>query len=165
MSKVALHESFGHLQPKLWAKEGSGVKLAIWLPTTKSQESTRSQRVLGECNTVLESSRWKLQHWFRPRPDRRSGREAMTVQSPGSLNRDNFGTSLWESRDKKPFRCSLREVMQSILYGGRWWLPPSPGRGESKEVVLPKACPNTKCVPEGELTHSWLVLCRKQVSE
>jgi hypothetical protein len=43
--------------------------------------------------------------------------------------------------------------------------PPSPGRGESSEVVLPMACPNTKCVPGGELTHSWLVLCRKQVSE
>jgi hypothetical protein len=27
--KMALHWSFGHLQPKLWAKEGSGVKLAI----------------------------------------------------------------------------------------------------------------------------------------
>jgi hypothetical protein len=29
-----------HLKHKLWPKEGSGVKLAIWLPTTKSQEST-----------------------------------------------------------------------------------------------------------------------------
>ncbi len=26
-----------------------------------------------------------------------------------------------------------RGVAQSILYGGRWWLPPSPGRGESSE--------------------------------
>jgi len=24
-----LHEPFGHLQPKLWAKEGLGVKLAV----------------------------------------------------------------------------------------------------------------------------------------
>jgi hypothetical protein len=29
MSKMALYESFGHLQLKLWAKEGSGVKLTI----------------------------------------------------------------------------------------------------------------------------------------
>jgi hypothetical protein len=29
MSKMALHEPFGHLQHKLWAKEGLGVKLAI----------------------------------------------------------------------------------------------------------------------------------------
>jgi len=27
MSKMALHWSFGHLQLKLWAKEGPGVKL------------------------------------------------------------------------------------------------------------------------------------------
>jgi hypothetical protein len=29
MSKMASHESFGHLQHKLWSKEGSGVKLAV----------------------------------------------------------------------------------------------------------------------------------------
>jgi hypothetical protein len=162
---MASHESFGHLKLKLWAKEGSGVKMTIWLPTTKSQESTRSRRALGECNMALKSSQRELQHWFRPRPDRRSGWEAMTVQSPENPNRDNFGTPLWESRDKKSFGCSLRGVTQNILYGGRWWLPLSPGRGESNEVVLPVACPNTKCVPEGELTHSWLVLCRKQVNE
>ncbi len=40
MLKMALHEPFGHLKHKLWSKEGSGV--AIWLPTTKSQELTRS---------------------------------------------------------------------------------------------------------------------------
>jgi hypothetical protein len=80
---MALHWSFKHLQLKLWAKEGPGVKLAIWLPTTKSQESTRSQRALGECDTELESSLRGLQVWSRPHPDRRSGREAMMSQSPG----------------------------------------------------------------------------------
>jgi hypothetical protein len=29
ISKMASHWPFGHLQPKLWAKEGSGVKLAV----------------------------------------------------------------------------------------------------------------------------------------
>jgi hypothetical protein len=29
MSKMASHWSFGHMQPKLWAKEGPGVKLAV----------------------------------------------------------------------------------------------------------------------------------------
>jgi len=32
--------------PKLWAKEGSGVKLAVWLLTTKSQESTSSRSLI-----------------------------------------------------------------------------------------------------------------------
>jgi hypothetical protein len=46
MSKMVSHEPFGHLQPKLWAKEGPKIKLAVWLPTTKSRESTSSRRLL-----------------------------------------------------------------------------------------------------------------------
>jgi hypothetical protein len=41
MSKMGSHDPFGHLQHKLWPKEGPGVEWAIWLPTTKSRESTR----------------------------------------------------------------------------------------------------------------------------
>jgi hypothetical protein len=67
MSKMALHEPFGHLQPKLWAKEGPGVKLAVWLPTTKSRESTRPRHLQQKCDMALEISRGKLQLWFKPR--------------------------------------------------------------------------------------------------
>jgi hypothetical protein len=107
---------------------------------------------------VLESSRRELQHWFKPCPDRRSEREVMTIQSPGSPNQDSFGTPFWESRDEKPFGCSLRGVTQNILYGGRWWLPPSPGRGESSESKCPWLVPTPKGVLECELTLLWLVL-------
>jgi len=57
----------------------------------------------------------------------------MIAQSPGSPNWDSFGTSLWESWEKEPFgyKCDIK--LQRILYGGRWWLPPSPGHGESSE--------------------------------
>jgi hypothetical protein len=106
----------------------------------------------------LESSQGQLQYWFRPRPDQRLGREVIVVQSPRSPNRDNFGTPLWESPEKVPFGCSLRGRTQVILYGGRWWLPPSRGRGESSESELHVACPNTKGVLECELTNLWLVL-------
>ncbi len=54
-------------------------------------------------------------------------------QNSGSPNRDNFGTPPWESREKVPFECKCDGVMQRIIYGGRWWLPPRPGRGESWE--------------------------------
>jgi hypothetical protein len=81
---MASHWSFGHLQPKLWAKEGPGVKLAVWLPTTKSRESTCFQRALQECDMALESFLWGLQLWFRPRPNQRSGQGAMKSQSPGT---------------------------------------------------------------------------------
>jgi hypothetical protein len=92
---MASHWPFGHLQPKLWAKEGPGVKLAVRLPTTKSQESTLSRRALGQCDMSLERSRRGLQYWFRPRPDPRSGRGIMAVQSPGS----STGTHSGQLRD------------------------------------------------------------------
>jgi hypothetical protein len=56
MSKMGTHGPFGHLQHKLWQKEGSGVKLTIWLPTTKSRESTQPRCVQMKCDTPLESS-------------------------------------------------------------------------------------------------------------
>jgi hypothetical protein len=68
MSKMVSHEPFGHMQHKLWSKEGPGVKLAVWLPTTKSRESTRSWCVQMECDTPWESSWGELQVFFRPHP-------------------------------------------------------------------------------------------------
>jgi hypothetical protein len=137
MSKMALHESFGYLQHKLWSKEGPGVKLAIWLPTTKNQESTWPWCVQAKCNRPLESSQRELQVCFGPHPNQRSEWGVKSCQSPGSLNprqfQNSFGTPTWESRDKQPFGCGPRGVAQNILYGERWWLPPSPGRGESSE--------------------------------
>jgi hypothetical protein len=82
---------------------------------------------------ALKSSRGELQDWFRTRPDRRLKREVMMAQSPESPNQDNFGTPLWESRDKEPLGRGRGGATQRILYGGRWWLPLSLGRGESSE--------------------------------
>jgi hypothetical protein len=155
MSKMASDEPFGHMQHKLWSKERPGVKLAIRLPTTKSRESTWSRCVQVECDTSLESSQGELQVCFRPHPNRRSEQEVMNAQSLGSSNRDSFRTPLWESREKEPFGCRCGGVTQSILYGGRWWLPPSPGCGESSEFVFSK----------GELTHLWLVLMEDQITK
>jgi hypothetical protein len=78
------HWRFGHRQPKLWAKEGPGVKLAVWLPTTKSRESTSSRRPIWACDMALERSRRGLQLWFRPRCDPTLQSGVMVVQSSGS---------------------------------------------------------------------------------
>jgi len=86
-----------------------------------------------ECDMVLESFQRELQDYFRPHPNWRSEQEVMDAQSPGNPTQDSFGTPPWESREKMLFGCSLCGVTQKILYGGRWWLPPSPGRGESSE--------------------------------
>jgi len=66
--------------------------------------------------------------------------------------RDNFGTPTLESREKEPFGCSLSRVSQSILYGGRWWLPPSPGRGVSCGPKCLWLVPTPKGVPNAKLT-------------
>jgi len=136
MSKMDSHEPFGHLQHKLWSKERLGVKLAVWLSTTKSRESIRFRCMQVKCDILLESSQRELPLWFRPRSDPSSGWGVMSVQSLGSPNQDSFRTSLWESQEKEPFGCRCGGELQRILYGGRWWLPPSPGRGESSESKL-----------------------------
>jgi hypothetical protein len=80
---------------------------------------------------------------------------------PGQF-RDNIGTPTWETREKEPFGCSLRGALQRILYGGRWWLPPSPGRGVSCGPKYPWLVPTPKGVPECELTTLWFVLMQIQ---
>ncbi len=114
-------------------KKGPGVKLAVWLPTIKSRESTWPRCVQVECDTLLESSQGELQVCFRHHPNWRSKQRVMNSQSLGSPNRNSFETPLWESQDKKPFKSKRYGVTHKILYGGRWWLPPSPGHGESWE--------------------------------
>jgi len=158
MPKMASHVPFGHLRPKLWAKEGPGVKLVVWLLKTKSRESTSSHRLLKECDMALESSRGELQLWFKPHSNRRLEPGDMSSQSPGTPTQDSFGTPPWESREKEPFECSLHRELQRILYGGRWWLPLSPGHGESSESKCSWLVPTPKGVHECELTLLWLVL-------
>jgi hypothetical protein len=67
--------------------------------------------------------------------------------------RDNFGTPFRESREFVPFGCSLRDQPQRILYERRWWLPPSPGRGESCVSKCPWQVPTPKGVSNAKLTR------------
>jgi len=125
----------------------------------KSRESTSSRCLQIECDGALKSSRGQLQLWFRPHSNWRSEpRVVVSVQSPESPTRDIPGTPPWESRENVLFGCSSRGELQRILYGGRWWLPPSPGRGESCVSKCPWFVPTPKGVPECELTLLWLVL-------
>jgi hypothetical protein len=142
---MASHWPFGHLQPKLWAKEGPGVKLAIWLPTTKSRESTRSRCAMGECDTELERSRRGLQVWFRPRPDRRLGREVTMPQSPGSPKPGQTTTWVWVRRSNA--ENTIGRMVVTPLEPGSWcvmwvrvspWLVPTPNacKMSSNQLVL-----------------------------
>jgi hypothetical protein len=82
----------------------------------------------------------------------------MNAQSPGSPNRDSFETPLWESQDKEPFERGRGGVMQRILCGGRWRLPPSLGRGESSESRVARGLFQHRECSEWELINLWLVL-------
>jgi hypothetical protein len=60
MSKLGSHDSFGHMKHKLWSKEKPGVKLTIWLPTTKSRELSRFHCVQVLCHISLKIFRQGL---------------------------------------------------------------------------------------------------------
>jgi hypothetical protein len=72
MSKMGFHYPFGYLNHKLWPKERSGVKLPIWLSTTKSRELLRCICVHVMCHIWLESFRWRLQLFFKLHFNRRT---------------------------------------------------------------------------------------------
>jgi hypothetical protein len=86
MSKMGSHDPFGYLKHKLWSKEKLRVKLSIWLPTTKSQESPQFPWVQVVCHILLESFRQGLQLVFKPHLDQRYAHKIMGLQSYRSPN-------------------------------------------------------------------------------
>jgi len=131
MFKTGLHCSFGHLKHKLWPKEGSGVKLPIWLPTRKSRESTLFTWLHTTCEISLESSRQELQFFIRPHLNPRSACKVMGFQSRGNPNWRGFGTPTWESRERKaiwmwaPWRgaeYTIRGKVVASPKSGSWWV-------------------------------------------
>jgi hypothetical protein len=133
ISKMVSDHPFRYLKYKLWPKEGSGVKLIVWLPTTKNQELPQFPCVQVACDIPLESFQRGLQLCFRLHLHQRFIHKVMGPQIRGSPNFENFGIPTWESQNKMSLECWPCGHTQSILYGGRWWLPPSLGRGESCE--------------------------------
>jgi hypothetical protein len=161
MSKMVSHEPFGYLQHKLWQKERLEIKLAIWLLTTKSRESTRPRCVWVKCDTPLERSQGELQVCFRPHPNWRSEQRVMNSQSPGSPNRDNFGTPPWESQDKKSFGCKCYKEYYMGEGGGFPWLS---AVMSLVSLGLPVACLSIKGAPECEQTNLLVGLMQVRVN-
>ncbi len=88
---------------------------------------------VGGVRYTIGKPRGELQVCFRLHPNWRYEQKVITLQNLGSPNWDSFGIPPWEPRDKKPLGCGCCGEAQRILYGGRWWLPPSPSRDESYE--------------------------------
>jgi hypothetical protein len=135
------------LKHKLWPKEGPRVKLPVWLPTRKSQKSTRFTWLQTTCHIPLESSRWELQLCFGSHFDPRSSRKVMGLQSRKSFGWRDFGTPTRKSRERKAIWMWALWRGPKYTTRGRWWLPPSLGRGESCVSVLPVARLSTKGAP------------------
>jgi hypothetical protein len=140
MSKMGLHDPFGHLKHKLWPKERAGVKVAVWLPTIKSQESTRFPCMQVACNTPLESSQRGLQRFFIPHPDRRSAHKVITPQSCGSPNVGNLGVlgqkAIWMRASRRGAEYTIRGKVLASPKSGPWWVVWVQGR--SWFVLTPK---------------------------
>jgi hypothetical protein len=92
MSKMGSHDPFGYLKHKLWPKKGSKIKLQIWLPTIKSQESPWITYVKVAWHITLESSRWGLQFFFRPHLNQKFAKRVMGFQSYESPNSGTLET-------------------------------------------------------------------------
>jgi hypothetical protein len=131
ISKMGSHCSFGHLKHKLWPKERPGVKLPVWLPTRKSQESTRFTWLQTTCDIPLKSSRRELQLCFRSHLDPRSARKVMRFQSRESPGWHDFGAPTRESRERKviwmwaPWRgweYTIRGKVVASPKSRPWWV-------------------------------------------
>ncbi len=112
------------------------------------------------CPIPLKSSQQGLQLCFKPHLNWRFASKVMGPQSRRNPNLGNFETPTWESQDKKTFECQSHGQAQSVLEGGRWWLPPSLGCGESCEFMF--ACGlavHQKC-SDSALTNLLFGLCR-----
>jgi hypothetical protein len=125
------HISFVYSKHKLWPKEGSKVKLPIWFPIIKNQESPWFTYVQVLCHISLKSSQQGLQLYFRPYFNRRSLQKVIGFQSRESFNFGNFGTpKLGVPRQNDIWVQALWLGIDNIIMGkvvaspksGPWWV-------------------------------------------
>jgi hypothetical protein len=147
MSKMGLHDPFGHLKHKLWPKEGQGIKLAIWLLTIKSQESPWFPFVQVACHIPLEAFD-KGYNFFS------------NVISIGGLHTKLWAPKLqesqlwefWDSHFKSPrtkWHLGAGLVARHRVYykGKCGGFPQVQAVVSLVNLCLPMACPCTKNVP------------------
>jgi hypothetical protein len=125
MSKMGSYHPFGHLKHELWPKEGLKVKLAIWLPTNKSQESTQFPCMQMAYDISLKSSRQGLQLCFRPHLNQRSTRKIMGPQSRESPNFGNFvlrQNDIWMWASWRGTKYTIKGKVVVSPKSGPWWV-------------------------------------------
>jgi hypothetical protein len=113
---MASHWPFGHLSPKLWAKEGPRVKLAVWLPTTKSWESTSTSELRVRHGVGKISTRATSLVQTSLRSDFAIG--SYELPKSRDSTRDSFGTIQLGSPGKKSHLDVVPETWHREYYMG-----------------------------------------------
>jgi len=143
--------SLEHLKYKLWPKEGPGVKLPVWLPTTKSWESTRFTWLQGGVPHTIGKHSTRATTLLQT-----ALRSEVYSQSYGApKSRESHLGRFRDSHLVVPREKSHLDVASmanhKVYYkgeGGKVVVSPKSGPwGESCVSVLPVARPSTKGAP------------------
>jgi len=145
MSKMGPHDSFGHLQQKLWQKEKLGVKIDNLTFDHKKLGIDPKSCVQVACNMPLESSWWKLQLCFRPHPDWRSEHEVIAPTKLREFQPWQFRDSqrgvlgqkaIWMRASRRGAEYTIWGKVVASFESGPWWVLLVQGR--SWLVLAPK---------------------------
>jgi hypothetical protein len=141
---MASHWSFGHLQPKLWAKEGPGVKLAIWFPTTKKSGidlfPTFADEVWWGVGKLSSRATTLVETSLQSEVGARSCECPKSWESNlGQFRDSNLGVS-----GKRAIRMWLTRSNADNTIWGKVVASPESGRWWVLCVKVPMACPNTQ---------------------
>jgi hypothetical protein len=119
--------------------------LAIWLPTTKSRESTWFPCLQATCDIPLENSWRGLQLFLGPRQNQRFAQKVMHPQSRKSPNCWNFETPTFGTPETKSHLNVAPMERHRVYYKGEG------GGFPQVRAVVNLVCPSC----------SWLVLTSK----
>jgi hypothetical protein len=127
---MGLHDPFEYLKHKLWPRKRPKVKVSIWLPTRKSQESLWNTCVWVVWHISLESSWWKLQLFLDLTLSKGLHNKLWASKVPEVLISRIFGLSTQEPR-KNDFwmqplwliieNTMIRKVVAFLKFGP-WWV-------------------------------------------
>jgi len=146
MSKMGLHDPFGHLKHKLWPKKGR-----------ESNWQFDSQPLKVGNHPDFLACRWHATYHSKALDEgynfvsdliliERSVHKVMGPKFAGVPTLAILGLPLGSPGTKSHLDVGLMD-RHIIYYKGEGWLPPSPGCGESCDFELPMACLSTKSVP------------------
>jgi hypothetical protein len=139
------HDPFEYLKHKLWPKEGLGVKLAIWLLTTKNGELPWFNCMQVACHILLKKSWGQIQLCFTPHFNWRSIQNVMGFQSRKGPNFESFKTphlgvprqnDIWAMAPWLGIENTIRRKVVASPKSGLWW------------VLWVCVCPWLVCAPK-----------------